>query len=173
MNYDKREKIFYLLKKSIPSPKTELIYNNPFQLLIAVILSAQTTDISVNKVTKNLYALANNAEKLSKLELNTIEKTIKSIGLFKTKAKNILKTSQIINQKYNGSIPNNREELEKLPGVGRKTANVIMNTIFNEPVIAVDTHIFRLANRINLASGKNPLEVEKKTHKTNSKKISY
>ena len=165
MNYAKREKIFSLLKKNIPNAKTELIYQSPFQLLIAVILSAQATDISVNKATKKLYQRDGNAAKLSRLALNEIENLIKTIGLYKTKAKNILNTSQIIHMEYGGEVPNNRKVLESLPGVGRKTANVILNTIFHEPVIAVDTHIYRLANRINLAPGKTPLEVEKKLTK--------
>ena len=165
MNYAKREKIFSLLKKNIPNAKTELIYQSPFQLLIAVILSAQATDISVNKATKKLYQRAGNAAQLSRLALNEIENLIKTIGLYKTKAKNILNTSQIIHKEYGGEVPNNRTVLESLPGVGRKTANVILNTIFHEPVIAVDTHIYRLANRINLAHGKTPLEVEKKLTK--------
>ncbi len=165
MNYAKREKIFSLLKKNIPNAKTELIYQSPFQLLIAVILSAQATDISVNKATKKLYQRAGNAAQLSRLALHEIENLIKTIGLYKTKAKNILNTSQIIHKEYGDVVPNNRKTLESLPGVGRKTANVILNTIFHEPVIAVDTHIYRLANRINLAPGKTPLEVEKKLTK--------
>jgi len=171
MNYAKREKIFSLLKKNIPNAKTELIYQSPFQLLIAVILSAQATDISVNKATKKLYQRAGNAAQLSRLALNEIENLIKTIGLYKTKAKNILNTSQIIHMEYGGEVPNNRTVLESLPGVGRKTANVILNTIFHEPVIAVDTHIYRLANRINLAPGKNPLEVEKKLTKLTPKQF--
>ena len=171
MNYAKREKIFSLLKKNIPNAKTELIYQSPFQLLIAVILSAQATDISVNKATKKLYQRAGNAAQLSRLTLNEIENLIKTIGLYKTKAKNILNTSQIIHKEYGGEVPNNRKVLESLPGVGRKTANVILNTIFHEPVIAVDTHIYRLANRINLAQGKTPLEVEKKLTKLTPKQF--
>jgi endonuclease-3 len=171
MNYAKREKIFSLLKKNIPNAKTELIYQSPFQLLIAVILSAQATDISVNKATKKLYQRAANAAQLSRLTLNEIENLIKTIGLYKTKAKNILNTSQIIHKEYGGEVPNNRTVLESLPGVGRKTANVILNTIFHEPVIAVDTHIYRLANRINLAPGKTPLEVEKKLTKLTPKQF--
>ena len=171
MNYAKREKIFSLLKKNIPNAKTELIYQSPFQLLIAVILSAQATDISVNKATKKLYQRAGNAAQLSRLALNEIENLIKTIGLYKTKAKNILNTSQIIHMEYGGEVPNNRTVLESLPGVGRKTANVILNTIFHEPVIAVDTHIYRLANRINLAPGKTPLEVEKKLTKLTPKQF--
>ncbi len=165
MNAQKRSKIFSLLKKSIPEAKTELLYNSPFQLLIAVILSAQATDVSVNKATQPLFSKAGTAKKLSELSLNEIELHIKTIGLYKTKAKNILKTSNIIQKNYAGNVPHNRGLLEALPGVGRKTANVILNTIFGDPVIAVDTHIFRLANRINLAKGKSPLEVEKRLTK--------
>jgi|TARA_B110000444_G_C18672042_1_gene515654 endonuclease-3 len=162
MNLAKRRIIFTILKKSIPNAKTELNYASPFQLLIAVILSAQATDTSVNKATKKLFIIAGSSKKLGKLSIKTIEKHIKTIGLYKTKAKNISLTSKIIEKDYLGEIPHDRSILESLPGVGRKTANVILNTIFGDPVIAVDTHIFRLANRINLASGKNPLEVEKK-----------
>jgi len=165
MNYDKREKIFSLLKESFPNPKTELKYSNPFQLLISVILSAQATDISVNKATLKLFQVAENAKKLSRLNLKDIESYIQTIGLYRTKAKNILLTSKIIHDEFNGIVPSDRNILESLPGVGRKTANVILNTIFYQPVIAVDTHIFRLANRIKLAAGKNPLEVEKKLTK--------
>ncbi len=162
MNAEKRAFIFSLLKKNTPNPATELIYKSDFQLLIAVILSAQTTDIAVNKVTKKLFTIAPHANALSKLTLEATEDIIKTIGLYKNKAKNILKTSAILNHDYDGRVPNNRKALESLPGVGRKTANVILNTLFKEPVIAVDTHIFRLGNRINLAKGKTPLEVEKK-----------
>ena len=165
MNIEKRRKIFSILKKNNPSPSTELKYNSPFELLISVILSAQATDISVNKATVHLFKIANTAEKISSLSIIKIESLIKNIGLFHTKAKNIHKTSEIIAQKYFGEIPKNREGLESLPGVGRKTANVILNTIFNEPVIAVDTHIFRLANRIKLATAKTPLAVELKLTK--------
>jgi endonuclease-3 len=160
MNPKKRSEIFALLKKSNPNAKTELSYDSPFQLLIAVILSAQATDISVNKATEKLFDIAKDAKELSSLTTLIIEGYINNIGLYKTKAKNILLTSQVINEKYNGKVPNDRAILESFPGVGRKTANVILNTIFNAPVIAVDTHIFRLANRINLAEGKTPLEVE-------------
>ena len=165
MNIEKRRKIFSLLKKNNPSPSTELKYNSPFELLISVILSAQATDISVNKATVHLFKIANTAEKISSLSIIKIESLIKNIGLFHTKAKNIHKTSEIIAQKYFGEIPNNRDGLESLPGVGRKTANVILNTIFNKPVIAVDTHIFRLSNRIKLATAKTPLAVELKLTK--------
>lgn len=162
MNHEKRWKIFNALKNQIKEPKTELIYKNSFELLIAVILSAQTTDIQVNRVTKKLFKIAPDPGSLSELSLEKIESLINSIGLYKNKAKNIQHTSKLLITKYNSNVPQSRKELETLPGVGRKTANVILNTIFNQPVIAVDTHIFRLANRINLAKGKTPLEVEKK-----------
>ena len=162
MNHEKRWKIFNALKNQIKKPKTELIYKNSFELLIAVILSAQTTDIQVNRVTKKLFKIAPDPSSLSELSLDKIESLINSIGLYKNKAKNIQHTSKLLITKYNSNVPQSRKELETLPGVGRKTANVILNTIFNQPVIAVDTHIFRLANRINLAKGKTPLEVEKK-----------
>mgnify|MGYP001283339383 FL=1 len=162
MNHEKRWKIFNALKNQIKKPKTELIYKNSFELLIAVILSAQTTDIQVNRVTKKLFKIAPDPGSLSELSLEKIESLINSIGLYKNKAKNIQHTSKLLITKYNSNVPQSRKELETLPGVGRKTANVILNTIFNQPVIAVDTHIFRLANRINLAKGKTPLEVEKK-----------
>jgi len=165
MNIEKRRKIFSLLKKNNPNPTTELKYNSSFELLIAVILSAQATDISVNKATIRLFTIANTAEKISSLSIAKIESLIKNIGLFHTKAKNILKTSEIISQEYSGEIPSSRESLENLPGVGRKTANVILNTIFKQPVIAVDTHIFRLSNRIKLAPAKTPLAVELKLTK--------
>ena len=171
MNLAKRRIIFTILKKSIPNAKTELNYASPFQLLIAVILSAQATDTSVNKATKKLFIIAGLSKNLSKLSIKTIETHIKTIGLYKTKAKNISLTSKIIEKDYLGEIPHDRSILESLPGVGRKTANVILNTIFGDPVIAVDTHIFRLANRINLASGKNPLEVEKKLTKLTPKEF--
>ena len=162
MNYEKRWDIFNALKNHIKEPKTELVYKNTFELLIAVILSAQTTDIQVNRVTAKLFKIAPNPLKLSKLSLDKIESLINSIGLYKNKAKNIQLTSSILITEYNGEVPQSRKELESLPGVGRKTANVVLNTVFDQPVIAVDTHIFRLANRINLAKGKTPLEVEKK-----------
>ncbi|MDA9914146.1 endonuclease III [Methylophilaceae bacterium] len=165
MNHEKRWKIFNALKNHIKEPKTELVYKNSFELLIAVILSAQTTDIQVNRVTKKLFKIAPDPGSLLELSLDKIESLINSIGLYKNKAKNIQHTSRLLISKYNSNVPQSRKELETLPGVGRKTANVILNTIFNQPVIAVDTHIFRLANRINLAKGKTPLEVEKKLTK--------
>ncbi|MDC6486615.1 MAG: endonuclease III [Methylophilaceae bacterium] len=171
MNYEKRWEIFNALKREINNPTTELIFKNPFELLIAVILSAQTTDIQVNKVTNKLFKVAPTPEDLAKLSLTSIESIINKIGLYKNKAKNIQQTSQILINEFSSQVPRKREDLERLPGVGRKTANVILNTIFNEPVIAVDTHIFRLANRINLGQGKTPLEVEKKLTKTTPKEF--
>jgi endonuclease-3 len=165
MNLEKRRAIFTLLKKNTPNPTTELIYHSSFELLISVILSAQTTDIAVNKVTKKLFNIANTPLLLSNLNVDKIEKLINAIGLYKNKAKNIKATSSILLEKFNGEVPSTREELESLPGVGRKTANVILNTLFKKPVIAVDTHIFRLANRINIAPAKTPLTVEKRLTK--------
>src|SRR6056300_755585 len=165
MNLEKRRAIFTLLKKNTPNPTTELIYHSSFELLISVILSAQTTDIAVNKVTKKLFNIANTPLLLSNLKVDKIEKLINAIGLYKNKAKNIKVTSSILLEKFNGEVPSTREELESLPGVGRKTSNVILNTLFKKPVIAVDTHIFRLANRINIAPAKTPLTVEKRLTK--------
>ena len=171
MNSKKRWEIFNALKREINNPTTELIFKNPFELLIAVILSAQTTDIQVNKITDKLFKVAPTPEDLAKLSLTSIESIINKIGLYKNKAKNIQQTSQILINEFSSQVPGKRQDLERLPGVGRKTANVILNTIFNEPVIAVDTHIFRLANRINLGQGKTPLEVEKKLTKTTPKEF--
>ncbi len=165
MNKAKRAHIFTLLSKDNPSPTTELVYKTPFELLIAVILSAQATDISVNKVTKKLFAIANTPEKILVLGLKKLKTNIKTIGLYNNKAKNIIETCKIILEKHNGEVPNNRIALEELSGVGRKTANVILNTIFGEPTIAVDTHIFRVSNRTGISQGKNVLEVEKKLMK--------
>lgn len=162
MNAEKRKKIFEILKANNPKPTTELVFHNEFELLISVILSAQATDISVNKATKDLYAVANTPKKLYALGETGLKKYIKSIGLFNTKAKNIIKTCKMLIDEHNSKVPDTRAALEKLPGVGRKTANVILNTAFGQPTMAVDTHIFRVANRINLAPGKNELEVEKK-----------
>tara|TARA_R110000868_G_scaffold35134_2_gene126144 strand:+ start:18548 stop:19180 length:633 start_codon:yes stop_codon:yes gene_type:complete len=161
MNQQKITKIFEIFKKNNPSPTTELNYNSTFELLIAVILSAQATDISVNKATKELYSVANTPEKIYHLGLDKLKHYIKSIGLYNSKASNIIKTCKILSEHHNSVVPKTRLELENLPGVGRKTANVILNTAFDEPTMAVDTHIFRLANRLNLAPGKTPLEVEK------------
>ena len=165
MNTEKRRAIFTLLKKNTPNPTTELVYQSPFELLISVILSAQTTDIAVNKVTKKLFGIANTPLSLSNLNVNKIEKLINSIGLYKNKAKNIQATSIKLLKEFDSTVPANRKDLESLPGVGRKTANVILNTLFNEPVIAVDTHLFRLANRINIAPAKTPWAVEKRLTK--------
>ena len=162
MNRDKRIAIFSKLRERMPAPTTELEYQSPFELLIAVILSAQATDVSVNKATRRLYPVANTPEALLKLGVAGLKPYIKTIGLFNSKAENIIKTCRILIEKHHGKVPRTRAELEALPGVGRKTANVILNTAFGEPTIAVDTHIFRVANRTGLATGKTPLEVEKR-----------
>lgn len=162
MNASKRFEIFSRLKAANPKPTTELIYNTPFELLVAVVLSAQATDKSVNAATRILFKQANTPEKILALGETGLQKYIKSIGLYRTKTKNILATCRLLIQHYNGSVPQNRNDLEGLPGVGHKTANVILNTAFGEPTIAVDTHIFRLANRTGLAIGKNVSEVEQK-----------
>jgi len=162
MNSTKRHAIFACLKLANPHPTTELEYHSPFELLVAVILSAQATDKSVNLATRKLFPQANTPEKIIALGETGLIECIKSIGLYKTKAKNILATCQLLMQHHDSEVPRTREHLEKLPGVGRKTANVILNTAFGEPTIAVDTHIFRVANRTGLAPGKNVLEVELK-----------
>jgi endonuclease-3 len=162
LNAAKREAIFRTLASADPDPRTELRYQSPFELLIAVILSAQATDVSVNKVTGELFEIANTPEKMLGLGERELKRRIRTIGLFNTKAKNILKTCQLLVERHDGNVPDNREDLEALPGVGRKTANVILNTAFGQPTIAVDTHIFRVSNRTGLAPGKTPLEVEQK-----------
>jgi endonuclease-3 len=162
MNAAKRAEIFKRLAEHIPNPETELHYTTSFELLIAVILSAQATDIGVNKATDKLYPVASTPETILALEETGLKSYIKTIGLFNTKAKNILKTCRILIDEHNSTVPDNREALEALPGVGRKTANVILNTAFGHPTIAVDTHIFRVSNRTKIAPGKTPLEVEKK-----------
>ena len=162
LNKVKCTHIFNLLNKKNPSPTTELIYKTPFELLVAVILSAQATDISVNKATKKLFAIANTPETILSLGLKKIKSYIQTIGLYNNKAKSIIETCKILLEKYNGEVPNNRIALEELSGVGRKTANVILNTVFGEPTIAVDTHIFRVSNRTGIAPGKSVLEVEEK-----------
>lgn len=149
-----------------PHPTTELIYHSPFELLIAVMLSAQATDKSVNLATQHLFKIANTPEAILKLGETQLKNYIKTIGLYNTKASNILKTCEILAKQYSSQVPNTRDALEALPGVGRKTANVLLNTLFGENTIAVDTHIFRVANRIGLAKGKTPLEVEKQLVKT-------
>ena len=162
MNPAKRRRIFERLKDHNPEPTTELVYRSPFELLIAVILSAQATDKGVNKATQGLFKVANTAQQMLNLGEAGLKNHIKSIGLFNGKAKNIIKTCAILVEQHQGKVPDNREALEALPGVGRKTANVILNTAFGHPTIAVDTHIFRVANRTNIAPGRNVLEVEKK-----------
>ena len=162
MNTEKRTAIYSRLRELDPSPDTELHYDSPFELLIAVILSAQATDVSVNKATDKLYPVANTPESILELGIDGLKPYIKTIGLFNTKAENIIKTCRILVEQHDSNVPRTRAELEQLPGVGRKTANVILNTAFGEPTIAVDTHIFRVANRTGLAKGKTPLEVEKR-----------
>lgn len=162
MNKDIRTEIYSRLREKNPRPETELEYINPFELLIAVILSAQATDISVNKATALLYSVANTPQGIYDLGATKLKGYIKTIGLYNAKAGNIIKTCRLLIDKFDGEVPRTREELESLPGVGRKTANVILNTAFGEPTIAVDTHIFRVSNRIGLAKGKTPLEVEKR-----------
>jgi endonuclease-3 len=162
MNPKKRAEIFSRLKKNNPSPTTELNYKSPFELLIAVILSAQATDKSVNKATDILFPVASTPEAILKLGEEGLKTYIKTIGLFNSKAKNIIKTCAILIDKHHSQVPTSRIDLEALPGVGRKTANVILNTAFGESTIAVDTHIFRVANRTKIAPGKTVLEVEKK-----------
>jgi endonuclease-3 len=150
------------LAAAIPNPTTELNFNSPFELLTAVLLSAQATDISVNKASIGLFAVANTPQAMIELDLEGIKSHIKTIGLFNSKAKHLLETCHILVEQFNGEVPKTREELESLPGVGRKTANVLLNTLWGEPTIAVDTHLFRLGNRTGLAVGKTPLDVEKK-----------
>ncbi len=161
MNAKKIHEIFLRFQHANPKPTTELVYHTPFELLIAVILSAQATDVSVNKATGPLFKIANTPAKIVQLGEPGLKKYIKTIGLFNSKAKNILKTCQLLLEQHHSKVPNERAALEALPGVGRKTANVILNTCFGQPTIAVDTHIFRVAQRIGLAKGKTPLEVEK------------
>ena len=165
MNRDKRTKIYSTLRERMPAPTTELHYATPFELLIAVILSAQATDISVNKATDKLYPIACTPETIFALGVSGLTPYIRTIGLFNSKAKNIIKTCQLLINEHSSEVPRSRAELEALPGVGRKTANVILNTAFGEPTIAVDTHIFRVSNRTGLAKGKTPLEVEKRLTK--------
>jgi endonuclease-3 len=162
MNKQKRIEIFERLRKNNPHPTTELHHKTPFELLVAVILSAQATDKGVNKATDKLYKVANTPEKILKLGESGLKKYIKTIGLFNSKAKHIIKTCKILVENYDSKVPDQRDALEALPGVGRKTANVILNTAFGHPTIAVDTHIFRVSNRTGIAPGKNVLEVEKK-----------
>jgi endonuclease III len=160
MNKDKRTRIFERLRAANPSPTTELVYRTPFELLVAVILSAQATDKSVNKATERLFAVAETPAAILALGEEGLKAHIRTIGLFNSKARNILKTCAILVEAHGGQVPRDRQALEKLPGVGRKTANVVLNTAFGEPTMAVDTHIFRVANRTGLAPGKTPLAVE-------------
>jgi endonuclease-3 len=162
VNRDKRTAIYSTLRDLDPSPDTELHYKNPFELLIAVILSAQATDISVNKATDKLYPVAATPESIYALGVAGLKPYIRTIGLFNSKAENIIKTCRILTDQFDSEVPRTRDELESLPGVGRKTANVVLNTAFGEPTIAVDTHIFRVSNRTGIAKGKTPLEVEKR-----------
>ncbi len=162
MNADKRHEILSRLRAENPNPTTELKYSSPFELLISVILSAQATDVSVNKATEKLYAIANTPEQIAALGLRKLKTYVKTIGLYNAKAENIIKTCKILIAEHDSEVPHSREALEALPGVGRKTANVVLNTAFGEPTMAVDTHIFRFSNRTRFAPGKNVLQVEKK-----------
>ena len=162
MNKQKRHEIFTRFRDDNPHPTTELEYSNPFELLIAVILSAQATDVGVNKATRKLYPVANTPEAIYALGVDGLKKYIKTIGLFNAKAENVIKTCKALVEKHNSEVPDNREELEALPGVGRKTANVVLNTAFGQPTMAVDTHIYRVSNRTKIAPGKNVNEVEQK-----------
>ena len=162
MNPATRAEFFARLQQANPAPTTELEYASPFQLLIAVILSAQATDVSVNKATRRLFADAPDAAAIAALGEARLADYIKTIGLYRTKAKNVIATCHILLARHGGEVPRTREALEALPGVGRKTANVVLNTAFGEPTIAVDTHIFRVSNRTGLAPGKTPLAVEMK-----------
>ena len=157
-----REEFFRRLRSVNPHPTTELEYDTPFELLIAVILSAQATDVGVNKATARLFPAANEPQQILDLGLEDLKRFIRTIGLYNAKAENIIKTCRILVERHGGEVPRERAALEALPGVGRKTANVVLNTAFGEPTIAVDTHIFRVANRTGLAPGKTPLAVEKK-----------
>lgn len=162
MNATKREQIFARLKAHNPNPTTELDWSTPFELLAAVLLSAQATDVGVNKATARLFPVANTPQAIIDLGIDGLKAHIKTIGLFNTKAENLMKTCHLLVEQYSGEIPRTREGLEALPGVGRKTANVILNTAFGELTMAVDTHIFRVSNRTRLAPGKNVVEVENK-----------
>ena len=166
MNASKRQAIFERLRAANPKPTTELVYRTPFELLIAVVLSAQATDKSVNQATATLFPSADTPQKLLALGETGLKEHIKRIGLYQTKAKNVIGLCRQLIERHGGEVPADREALEALPGVGRKTANVVLNTAFGQPTIAVDTHIFRVANRIGLAPGKTVLEVEKKLLKT-------
>lgn len=161
MNKDKRFEIFRRLREANPNPTTELAYSSNFELLISVILSAQATDVGVNKATAKLYPVANTPEKIHALGVKGLSHYIKTIGLYNSKAKNVVATCKALIERHNSQVPETREELEELPGVGRKTANVVLNTAFKQPTMAVDTHIFRVSNRTKIAPGKSVLAVEK------------
>ena len=161
MNKTKRHEIFSRLRAENPKPETELNYNSNFELLIAVILSAQATDVGVNKATNKLYPIANTPEKIYALGVDGLSEYIKTIGLYNSKAKNVIDTCKMLVEQHDSEVPENREALEALPGVGRKTANVVLNTAFGHPTMAVDTHIFRVSNRTKIAPGKTVLAVEK------------
>ncbi|WP_024694868.1 endonuclease III [Pseudomonas syringae] len=165
MNAAKRLEIFRRLHEDNPDPKTELAYTTPFELLISVILSAQATDVSVNKATARLYPVANTPETIYALGVNGLSEYIKTIGLYNSKAKNVIETCRLLMEQHNSEVPETREALEALPGVGRKTANVVLNTAFRQVAMAVDTHIFRVSNRTGIAPGKNVVEVEKQLMK--------
>ncbi|WP_148862427.1 endonuclease III [Marinobacter fonticola] len=162
MNKEKRTAIFERLRAANPNPTTELVYSNPFELLIAVILSAQATDVGVNKATAKLFPVANTPQAIFDLGVDGLKEYIKTIGLFNSKAENVIKTCRALVDNHDSQVPSTREELEALPGVGRKTANVVLNTAFGQPTMAVDTHIFRVSNRTGIAPGKNVNEVEKR-----------
>lgn len=162
MNKQKRQEMYRRLQAANPHPTTELEYSSPFELLIAVLLSAQATDVSVNKATRKLYPVANTPASMLALGVEGLIPYVQTIGLFRTKAKNVIETCRILLEKHGGEVPAEREALEALPGVGRKTANVVLNTAFGQATIAVDTHIFRVSNRTGLAPGKNVDEVEQK-----------
>ncbi len=162
MNPTKRREIFERLRQANPTPTTELEYTTPFELLIAVLLSAQATDVSVNKATRKLYPVANTPEAIYRMGVDQLMPFIQTIGLYRTKAKNVIETCRILIEEHGGEVPESREALEALPGVGRKTANVVLNTAFGHPTIAVDTHIFRVSNRTGIAPGKDVDEVERK-----------
>lgn len=173
MDSKKITQIFSILQKLNPSPTTELNYESVFELLIAVILSAQSTDVRVNLVTQELFQIARTPQHILDLGLEQLKNAIKTIGLYNSKANNIFKTCQILVARYHSAVPDRREDLEQLPGVGRKTANVILNTAFHQPVIAVDTHLFRVCNRTKIAPGKNVLEVEQKLYQVIPKRYLY
>lgn len=171
MNDVKRRAIFETLRELNPHPTTELAYTTPFELLIAVMLSAQATDVSVNKATRRLFLVANTPQTMLALGEPGLTEYIKTIGLFRNKAKNVIATCRLLLERHGGQVPASREALEALPGVGRKTANVVLNTAFSQPTIAVDTHIFRVANRTGLAPGKDPLAVELALERTTPKEF--